>query len=234
MGVTALEITTIFFDFGNTLVATTSTVEFWGRVMEELDLIVDPRHLEAAIREADRAFVPAYYDYRGQMPAFWERYDRGVLNRLGLADRLREVRERIEAGFDTGRWHRPYPETREVLDSLRAMDYGLGVISNNTDDIHRTLAAHNLAQYFDHVTYSQEARAEKPDPAVFRLALQRALCDPTEAIHVGDVYEADVVGARSVGMFPVLVDRNDRRPDTDCHRIRDLRELFPFLEARNF
>jgi len=232
--VTFLEITTVFFDFGNTLVATPPTVEFWQRVLRELGLPVDRDRLDAALREAERGFVPAYYDYQGKMPAFWERYDLQVLDLLGIGDREREVRQRIEAGFDVGRWHRPFPETGEVLESLRAMDYRLGVISNNTDDIHRTLAAHDLARYFDHVTYSQEVRAEKPDPALFRLALARARCEPSEAVHVGDRYEADVVGARSVGMFPVLVDRDDRLPNADCLRIRDLRELVPLLEGRNF
>lgn len=230
----SVEITTVFFDLGNTLVASTSGVEIWRRVMEELGLAVDPRQLEAAIREEDRAVIPAYYDYRGRMPAFWERYDRRVLDRLGMADRHRHVRRGIEAGFDAGRWARPYPETREILESLRSMEYRLGVISNNSDDIHRTLGAHDLARYFDHVTYSQEVRAEKPDPALFRLALDRAECDPSEAVHVGDIYEADVVGARAVGIFPVLVDRDDRRPNADCPRIRDLRELVPLLKARNF
>jgi len=232
--VTSVEITTVFFDFGNTLVASTSGVEIWRRVMGELGLAVDLGQLEAAIREEDRAVILQYYDYRGRMPAFWERYDRRVLDRLGIADHHETVRQRIEAGFDAGRWHRPYPETRGILESLRSMDYRLGVISNNTDDIHRTLGAHDLAGYFDHVTYSQEVRAEKPDPAVFRLALDRAECEPSEAIHVGDIYEADIVGARAVGMFPVLVDRDDRRPNADCLRIRDLRELVPLLEGRNF
>ena len=231
---TSVEITTVFFDFGNTLVATTSGVEIWRRVMGELGLAVDLGQLEAAIREEDRAFIPAYYDYRGRMPAFWERYDRRILDRLSIADRDANVQRGIEAGFDAGRWYRPYPETREILESLRSMEYRLGVISGNTDDIHRTLGAHDLARYFDHVTYSQEVRAEKPDPAVFRLALDRAECDPSEAIHVGDIYEADIVGARAVGMFPVLVDRDDRRPNADCLRIRDLRELVPLLEGRNF
>lgn len=231
---TALDITTVFFDFGNTLVATTPTVKFWQRALREIGLLVDGDRLEAALREAERGFVPAYYDYHGRMPAFWERYDRQVLDLLGIGHRERDVRDRIEAGFEVGRWHRPFPETREVLESLRAMGYRLGVVSNNTDDIHRGLAVHDLARYFDHVTYSQEARAEKPDPAVFRLALARAKCAPSEAVHVGDVYGADVLGARSVGIVPVLVDREDRHPSADCARIADLRELPPLLEGRNF
>ncbi len=224
----------VLLDFGNTLVVTARTAEFWACVMEELGIPVSQDRLEGAIREADLLFVPTYYDYRGRMREFWTWYDRIVLGRLGLADPTGRSRDGIERGFGEGRWHHPFPETREVLESLRSMGFRLGIVSNNTEDIHRTLRAFDLTRYFHSVTYSQEARAEKPDPVVFRLALERAGCRPSDAVHVGDVYEADVVGARDAGIAPVLVDRAGRHPYADCPRLRDLRGLPALLDARNF
>jgi FMN phosphatase YigB (HAD superfamily) len=58
--------------------------------------------------------------------------------------------------------------------------------------------------YFDSVTYTQEAGANKPDPTIFQLALKRAGCSPNEAVHVGDSYEKDVLGARRIGIMPIL------------------------------
>jgi len=75
------------------------------------------------------------------------------------------------------------------------------------------------------VTYSQEARAEKPNAAIYRLALKRAGCRPDDAVHVGDWYEGDVIGARGVGITAILIDRESKRPETDCVRITDLRQL---------
>ena len=48
---------------------------------------------------------------------------------------------------------------------------------------------------------------------------------PREAVHVGDTYEDDVMGARSAGLRPILVDREDRHPEADCLRVRNLREV---------
>ena len=80
----------------------------------------------------------------------------------------------------------------------------------------------DLVKYFDTITYSQEAGAEKPDPAPFRLALQRANRAPWECLHVGDSYEMDVVGARGVGIEPILIDRRMKYSGADCVTVRDL------------
>jgi HAD superfamily hydrolase (TIGR01509 family) len=108
---------------------------------------------------------------------------------------------------------------------LKGQGYGLGIISNNNDDLRKQLIMLELSGYFDSVTYSQEAGANKPDPTIFQLALKRAGCSPNEAVHVGDSYEKDVLGARRIGIMPILVDRDDHHSEADCLRIRDLREV---------
>jgi FMN phosphatase YigB (HAD superfamily) len=66
---------------------------------------------------------------------------------------------------------------------------------------------------------------EKPDERIYRLALDRASVDATDAAYVGDNPEFDVDPPAALGMFPVLVDRRDRFPDHAGARVRDLREL---------
>jgi putative hydrolase of the HAD superfamily len=53
--------------------------------------------------------------------------------------------------------------------------------------------------------------------------------NPGEAVHIGDVYEADVVGARNAGLEGILVDRDGSRPGLDCPRMRGLSEIHTFL-----
>jgi putative hydrolase of the HAD superfamily len=48
---------------------------------------------------------------------------------------------------------------------------------------------------------------EKPDPRIFRRALERLGAEPSEALHVGDSPEHDLAGARAVGIAALLVDR---------------------------
>ena len=71
---------------------------------------------------------------------------------------------------------------------------------------------------------------EKPDPAIYRLALERAGVGAADAAFVGDNPEFDVDPVAALGMTPILIDRRDRYPDHAGHRIEDLRELPALLE----
>jgi len=232
-------VTTVFFDFGGTLVEPLRSVEeMWRDVVRKVGLPIDPEALVRAQREADARFAPMLYDYHGRMRDYWRLYDGFILERVGLSPAdgrppaaIAELEDRIDRAFKDMLLSRPFPETHEVLAALRTKGHRLGIISNATEDLLDRLAALGLAGYFDTVTYSQEARAEKPDPAIFRLALRRAGCAPGEALHVGDRIDADVAGARAAGITPVLVDRHDGAPEADCLRIRDLREIPHLLET---
>ncbi len=83
-----------------------------------------------------------------------------------------------------------------------------------------------IEPYLDFVATSEEAGANKPEPPIFLLALERARVDAREAVYVGDQYRTDVLGARGVGIRPVLIDRSGLMPGvSDCTRIRSLTEL---------
>ncbi len=87
-----------------------------------------------------------------------------------------------------------------------------------------------LEPYLDFVVSSEEVGANKPAPAIFLAAVEKAGVKASEAVHVGDQYELDVVGARGVGINPVLIDRYDVTPGvSDCPRIRTLPELVQYL-----
>ncbi len=89
-----------------------------------------------------------------------------------------------------------------------------------------------LNPFMNFVTTSQEAGAEKPSPRIFLLALERAGVKPEEAVHVGDQYRADVLGAKGVGIKAVLLDRFDLNPEVrECPRITTLNELAQYLDA---
>jgi len=70
---------------------------------------------------------------------------------------------------------------------------------------------------------------EKPHPKIFEEALRRAGTKPAETIHVGDSYEADVVGARNAGITPILIDREKSYNTVDCIKIHTLQELLDIL-----
>jgi putative hydrolase of the HAD superfamily len=72
---------------------------------------------------------------------------------------------------------------------------------------------------------------EKPDPAIFHLALERIGLPARDVVYVGDVPDFDIEPAAAVGMFPVLIDRRGRHPDFAGPLVRDLRELPALLEV---
>ena len=227
MTVSLDNISTIFFDFGNTLgYSTRSVLEVWVAAAAEHGIVLQQDALLEGMKAADQVYNPKVYEYRGRMPEFWGLYDAYVLSRLDIADRDGSLSRAVGSAFlDAEGLFRAFPETHSVLSELKQRGYALGVISNNTDEMLDRMKSLGLVRYFDTITYSQEAGAEKPDPAPFELALRRAGRAPHECLHVGDSLEQDVAGARRVGIEPVLVDRTMKYSGAGCVTIRNLNEI---------
>ena len=89
-----------------------------------------------------------------------------------------------------------------------------------------------LSPYLDFCLSPIEAGTEKPDKAMFLAALSHVNVEAGEAVHVGDQYRSDVLGARAVGIHGVLMDRGGWQADiTDCPKISTLDELGSLLEG---
>jgi len=145
--------------------------------------------------------------------------------------------ERVEQWYAVlGWWEvRPlYPFVRDALMQVRAMGYRIGLISNTllTSEYHRDLfRAAKIFDLFEYMVFSAEFGWNKPDPRIFRAALDRMGLEPARAWYVGDKPHRDVCGAHEVGMTAVLVDGpyEHRTNDSAAHvpdvRIRDIAEL---------
>jgi len=102
----------------------------------------------------------------------------------------------------------------------------VGLLTNLDRDMVPICRALGLEAYINFVVTSKEAGADKPDSPIFLAALEKAGVNASEAIHIGDQYRFDVIGARTVGINPILIDRYDIHPDiSDCPRIQSLTEL---------
>lgn len=102
-------------------------------------------------------------------------------------------------------WCSVAEDTCAALDRLRQAGLRLGIISNSDGRVALALEAAGLRDYFDVVVDSVLVGVEKPDPAIFRAALEALEIAPEDALYVGDLYEVDVVGARAAGMNAVLL-----------------------------
>jgi putative hydrolase of the HAD superfamily len=226
---------TVFFDWGGTLAhvpeGSLGPTKVWARALAESGETRGEEQIRAALGAADREVGGLIYAYLGRTGEFWELFDARVMDALGLGTRRAEVQGTVERTFEDPRRVRLYLDSRRTLVALRSRGYRTGLISNHHDGLLRDLRHHELGPLFDSVTYSQQAGAEKPDPAIFSLALQRAGCRPVDAVHVGDTIEADVAGARGSGLAPVWVDRRRSDRSAGCPTISTLDELLTVLES---
>ena len=108
------------------------------------------------------------------------------------------------------------PDTQESLARLRAAGLRLGVVSNSDGRVEEALRAAGLDCDFDVIVDSDVGGSQKPDPAIFRPALDALGVLPEEAVYVGDLYDVDVAGARAAGMAAILFTAPDAPDRAGC------------------
>lgn len=154
-----------------------------------------------------------------------EAYLRYVLEELGLVDRrtLQAMAEwRACYNRPVGLFNTAEPAAEPALRLARDAGLRVAVISNSNGSVRSILRDLGLVSYLDFVLDSGEVGCEKPDPRIFRLALERAGVDAAEARYVGDLYSIDVRGARAAGIETVLLDPGGLRRCCDCQVAPDV------------
>ncbi len=123
-----------------------------------------------------------------------------------------------------------FDDVLSTLKTLKQQNFILGLLTNLDSDMAPICRGLGLEPYLDFVVTSKEAGADKPKPPIFLAALDKAGVNASEAVHVGDQYKFDVIGARAVGITSILIDRYDMHPEvSDCPRIHSLTELAQHL-----
>jgi putative hydrolase of the HAD superfamily len=108
---------------------------------------------------------------------------------------------------------RAFPDALPLLRALRERGVRAVAASNWGASLPEGLERAGLGPYLDGAVSSAVVGAAKPDPAVFRAALEHAGCEAYDAFHVGDSMQGDVEGARAAGIRVALLDRHDVTPD---------------------
>jgi putative hydrolase of the HAD superfamily len=115
------------------------------------------------------------------------------------------------------------------MDTLQYLHekYHLHLITNGFEEVQITkIKVSGIGQFFREVITSEKAGALKPDPRIFRYALDATGAVLTESIYIGDNLEADIIGARKAG-WPQVYFNPDGLPHQEVitHEIRSLKEL---------
>ena len=128
-----------------------------------------------------------------------------------------------------------YDDVVPTLQRLKDDGYKLAIVSNWDTPLDPLAERLGIAQYFDAITASHDTRVRsaKPDPHIFEYTLNAVGVSAEETVHVGDTYEADIIGAQGVGIRPILIDRDEPYVDRWDETIRSLAELPDILKDSN-
>ncbi|HEX9416412.1 MAG TPA: HAD-IA family hydrolase [Gaiellaceae bacterium] len=171
----------------------------------ELDV---SRHDEA--RAAALESLQKHADYRHDEEIWIAFTERIVIGMGGGPSSSRQIAYEIEQAWEQSENFDIYEDVEPVLAELRAHGLRLGLVSNGARDLRAFVDHHRLD--VDVAIGSRYHGKVKPDPTIFRKALDRLRVEPAEAAMVGDHFEDDIEGARALGMRAILIDREDRYP----------------------
>lgn len=231
----------VFLDIGDTVLRANPSWEgVYNLALEEYGVSVPSEALREALRNQ---YHHGRYGLEEGFDATPEtsfrrtvEMDQAALAQLGVGPMPDEFFRRLSELFMlVSSWH-VFPDAMPALEALRDRGLTIGAVSNWIWQLPELLHSLELLAHFDFVAASARVGYEKPQRGIFEHALGEARVRPEEAIHVGDHLDADVQGAMSAGIAPVLIDRRERFTAADLPAgvplIRSLSELVPLVDAR--
>jgi len=221
----------IFFDWMDTIGhPEVERHELHARIFSKFGVEVSPEKLIRPIYLAETE-LPGGTPYRwdeSKDPEPFLHYEELILSGIGVAlpgetvFRIMKIVSHDAKRVDFSL----YDDVLPTMKTLKSSGLILGLITSMKEEINLISRQLGLEAYLDFTVTSSDVGVPKPEPPVFLSALKHADINAAEAIYVGDQYSTDVVGARGVGINPVLIDRYNVFPEIDdCPRIRTLVEI---------
>src|SRR5262245_56962153 len=157
-----------------------------------------------------------------------------------MLDQARVPREKIEDVVDAflshekanGLWARPMEGARAAIDGIAELGLRRAVVSNSDGRAEWHLRNAGVLDGIEFVVDSHRVGVEKPDPAIFRIALDRLHLPGSRALYVGDIRSVDERGSRAAGMHFVLIDPWGDYAAADAPGIRSIADLPEWVAAR--
>ena len=206
----------VFFDFYNTL-------GVWGRSLKPRVQEITARYgIEIDLERYATARENLYSDASGSDPTIHDLLEnmqqivnsyRDFLRELGVQDYLDQMTWELlqsEHSLFAATNAILYEDTIPTLEHLRGEGFKLAIVSNWDTPLDPLTERLGIAHYFDIIVASHDTRVRsaKPDSHIFNYTLAAVGVSAAETVHVGDTYEADVIGARRAGIHPIFIDRD--------------------------
>lgn len=224
---------------------------------------VEPTELEAAVRREARALYESYETFPftqmigiNPFEGLWAQFSAGDQPEFRELERLapiyrkeawfrglsavgvdnEELAQLLADRFVQERRNRPhmYEETLQILGELKGK-VKLLLLTNGCPALQQEKldGVPELAPFFDQILVSGAYGKGKPDPSIFRHALELLHVQPEQALMVGDKLTTDIKGGLAAGIHTVWVNRNAKTNDSDItpnYEIKHLSELHQIAE----
>jgi putative hydrolase of the HAD superfamily len=119
--------------------------------------------------------------------------------------------------------------THEILNHLKP-NYNLHIITNGFNEVQtKKLENSGLKGYFDKIITSEDAGVKKPNPIIFKYALEKTKALINESIMIGDNWEADIMGAKNIGFDVIFCNYNSKPVSESIKSVTKLSELKKYL-----
>jgi putative hydrolase of the HAD superfamily len=224
----------IFFDLDETL------WDFRSNSQEALGELFDHFHLnDHHLRK--ELFLERYHFHND---FFWDQYRKGLIDRETLRIvRFQTTLQEFKIKNDelvkdlSVTYLEMLPNKKNLmegtLDVLAYLQpkYHIHIITNGFEEVQlKKIKNSGLEMYFKYVITSERAGTQKPQPGIFKYAMQISNASLLNSIFIGDSLEADIKGAKAVGMDHIYFNAEKRIHHEDVqHEINHLTELFSLL-----
>lgn len=224
----------IFFDVGSTLLYPYPSMEkVCAEVMSRYGYSADLKEFSRALRVADGYYLQRYevddsfWTDENEAASMWVDFYELLLREVGIDGDARMIAQAIYDDFGKKERWQVYPDVVPAFKKFKDLGMELGIISNWDGRLAMLCEELGLLKYLEFVISSADVGSVKPHPEIFELGLSKIKISPKYVIHVGDHYYADVMGAKGVGITPVLINRgnNSNHEDPGCLIIKSLLEL---------
>jgi putative hydrolase of the HAD superfamily len=228
----------VFFDAGETLLSPQpSWSELSVEVLAERGHTVTLEQMREAWRHGGQHFLNAADEgFMFSVTAedshhFWTSLYLDMLDHLGVDDH--EAAEVLYRTFSDPSRYALFADALPTITALKERGLKLGVISNFESWLRDLLRILEIDGLFEVVAISGDLGWEKPDPRIFKWAMEEAGVDAPVSLHVGDSPNFDAQPAHDLGMTGVLLDRHGRWSDLDADypTVSSLGELLELVDA---
>ncbi|KQX45288.1 HAD-IA family hydrolase [Paenibacillus sp. Root444D2] len=223
----------IYLDAGDTLLTIPAAQTILKQYLQLRSVDRDEAHISELFTEAFRLFY--YVNKQDNFVVcspdsdreFWVNLYKYVLHKLGIhevwtEDEIYSCCHELYDIYTAPEYYELFDDVKPFLDGLKARGFRIGIISNFAPTLKAILEDKGILHDFDPVIVSTEVGLEKPDPAIFQLALDRAGLEAKDILYIGDHETNDIWAPNQVGIDAVRIIRYSYHTGEGIHSLLEL------------